>query len=135
MPTYDVLCERQHRFDRVIPLAQFGESQYCDCGSLAVRQIGVPLLVRASEDVRYTSPVDGRVITSRDAHREDLKRNNCIPYDPEVRTDYARRKCESDAVLTARVSETVERTIEQMPTPTRARLYADLTLNEGVSHG
>ncbi len=135
MPTYDFLCEQHHRFERFVPLAQFDCSQYCDCGQLAVRQIGVPLFVTASEDVRYTSPVDGRVITSRDAHREDLKRNNCIPYDPEVRTDYARRQRESEAVLTARVSETVERTIEQMPTPTRARLYADLTSTEGASHG
>ncbi len=135
MPLYQFACERQHRFDRVVPLARFEETQHCDCGGVAVRVICAPLLVTTAEDVRYASPIDGRVITSHAARQEDLKRNNCIPYDPEVKTDYARRIKESEAQLSVRVSETVERTIEQMPTTTRARLYSELTSTEGVSHG
>jgi hypothetical protein len=30
----------------------------------------------------YKSPVDGRLIGSRSARREDLARNNCVPYEP-----------------------------------------------------
>ena len=29
----------------------------------------------------YKSPIDGRVITSRSARRDDLARNNCVPYE------------------------------------------------------
>lgn len=30
----------------------------------------------------YASPIDGRMITSRSERREDLARNNCVPYEP-----------------------------------------------------
>jgi hypothetical protein len=30
----------------------------------------------------YKSPIDGRLIGSRSARREDLARNNCVPYEP-----------------------------------------------------
>lgn len=30
----------------------------------------------------YTSPIDGTLITSRSQRREDLKRNNCVEWDP-----------------------------------------------------
>jgi hypothetical protein len=36
----------------------------------------------ASDIEPYKSPVDGRVIGSRSARREDLARNNCVPYEP-----------------------------------------------------
>jgi len=32
----------------------------------------------------YRSPIDGRPITSRSARREDLKRNNCVEYEPSL---------------------------------------------------
>ncbi len=135
MPNYRLKCERGHSFDRFVPLSQFKDSQYCECGAVTARVICAPLFVSTSEDVRYASPIDGRVISSHAARQEDLKRNNCIPYDPEVKTDYARRIKDSEAQLSASVSETVERTIEHMPTQTRARLYSELTSTEGASHG
>ena len=30
----------------------------------------------------YASPVDGKMITSRTQRRDDLARNNCVPYEP-----------------------------------------------------
>jgi len=30
----------------------------------------------------YASPIDGRMITSRTQRRDDLARNNCVPYEP-----------------------------------------------------
>jgi hypothetical protein len=30
----------------------------------------------------YKSPIDGKMITSRSERREDLARNNCVPYEP-----------------------------------------------------
>ncbi len=32
----------------------------------------------------YSSPIDGRMITTRHERREDLKRNNCVPYEPSL---------------------------------------------------
>jgi hypothetical protein len=33
----------------------------------------------------YRSPIDGQLIGSRSARREDLKRNNCVEIDPPKR--------------------------------------------------
>jgi hypothetical protein len=30
----------------------------------------------------YKSPIDGKMITSRSARREDLARSGCVPYEP-----------------------------------------------------
>lgn len=32
----------------------------------------------------YRSPIDGRLITSRSERRDDLKRNNCVEYEPSM---------------------------------------------------
>ena len=60
------------------------------------KQTGAPLL---SDDERkkplavpyvqsdipsYCSPVDGRVIGSRSERRDDLKRHNCVEYEPSM---------------------------------------------------
>ena len=38
---------------------------------------------RVKSDIEpYKSPIDGRLITSASERRDDLKRNNCVPYEP-----------------------------------------------------
>lgn len=39
-----------------------------------------PMIIR--DIPTYTSPIDGRPITSRSERREDLKRNNCVEWEP-----------------------------------------------------
>jgi hypothetical protein len=43
-------------------------------------EIAMPMVMRDIPE--YSSPIDGRMITSRSERREDLKRNNCIEVDP-----------------------------------------------------
>jgi len=45
-------------------------------------RIVMPIVV--SDIPEYRSPVDGRLITSRSARREDLKRNGCVEYEPSL---------------------------------------------------
>jgi len=44
--------------------------------------ICVPFVVSDIPD--YRSPIDGRMISGRSQRREDLKRNNCVPYEPSL---------------------------------------------------
>jgi len=37
-----------------------------------------------SDIPEYRSPIDGRVIASRSERRDDLKRNNCVEYEPSM---------------------------------------------------
>lgn len=43
---------------------------------------GVVMPMIQSDIQPYYSPCDGRLIGSRSARREDLARNNCVPYEP-----------------------------------------------------
>ena len=40
----------------------------------------------------YESPVTGKMITSPNERREDLKRNDCIPWEPGINQDCRKRR-------------------------------------------
>lgn len=77
-------------------------------------------------DVCYDSPIDGRPITNRQARIEDMKRANCVEYDPGMKQDHERRIRESDAALDKRVDQHVDREVALMPTRQREKLAAEL---------
>ncbi len=45
-------------------------------------QVCMPTVI--SDIPEYRSPIDGKSITSRSERREDLKRNNCVEYEPSM---------------------------------------------------
>jgi hypothetical protein len=51
---------------------------------MAVRPgpVAAPMVMKDIPD--YRSPIDGRMIGSRSTRREDLKRNNCVEWDPAL---------------------------------------------------
>lgn len=127
MPRYVYLCRDEHTFTRFSTVAEHSPVAICPCGQQARQVITAPVLVKCAADVCYDSPIDGRPITSHDAHKEDLKRHDCVAYDPEMKRDYERRLAESDARLAASIDAHVEESIEKMPTAKRAQLYSELT--------
>lgn len=44
--------------------------------------IPTPMII--SDIPEYASPIDGRMITTRSERRDDLKRNNCVEYEPSM---------------------------------------------------
>jgi len=132
MPQYSYQCHAGHRFDRFSTVAEHSATAWCDCGQQAAQRITAPVLVTVAADVRYDSPIDGQAITSHQARREDMKRHDCIEYDPEMKRDYERRIAEGDAHLDRLVDAHVEEAIQKMPTAKRAQLYSELT-EQGLS--
>jgi hypothetical protein len=63
-------------------------------GAFVDRQTGIPMEKPfagkicaphiISDIPEYRSPIDGRVIGSRSERRDDLKRNNCVEYEPSL---------------------------------------------------
>lgn len=127
MPLYEHQCPTGHRQIHYLTLAEHRSTLPCPCGAQAQQVISAPLLVKAAQDVCYDSPIDGRPITSWDARQEDMKRSNCRPYDPEMKTDAARFRKEQDAALDKSIETHVERAIEKMPTAKRGKLMSELT--------
>lgn len=133
MPRYLYLCKVGCRSERYLTLAMHQEVQTCDRHGYVMEQIiTAPLLVKVAQDVHYTSPIDERPITNWHSREEDLKRNNCTPYDPEQRTDYHTRLKESESALDKTIDIAVESAIEKMPTSKRGKLYSELT-EQGVT--
>lgn len=132
MPQYLYACTVGCRSERFLTLAMHQLVQTCDRHGYVMEQIiTAPLLVKASADVRYDSPIDGRPITNWQARQEDLKRNNCTEYDPGQKQDYHTRIKESEEALDKTVDAAVEEAIEKMPTAKRGKLYSELT-EQGV---
>lgn len=46
------------------------------------KPVAMPMII--SDIPEYRSPIDGRPITSRSSRRDDLKRNNCVEYEPSL---------------------------------------------------
>ena len=74
----------------------------------------------------YCSPVDGRWVEGRVARREDLARNECIPYEPGMRQDYERRQKAENERFEASLDHTIEGEIHAMPTRKRELLEQEL---------
>jgi hypothetical protein len=70
--------------------------------------------------------MDGRLITSKRQRLDDLARSDCIPYDPEMKKDAARRQAESQENLEKAMDATIEKTIHEMPARKREKLTAEL---------
>jgi hypothetical protein len=113
------------------PLYRHQSERICICGAHAKQIITAPILVAAQPECRYDSPVTGEPITTWAQRQEDLKRNNCRPYDPEMKTDNERRAADQERALDRSIDEHVEATIEKMPTTQRGKLYSELT-EQGV---
>lgn len=125
MPVYEYVCPEGHRFEKVMKVAEYKVPQSCECGYYGKRVISAPMIF-VSQEIRYESPIDGKVITTRQQRQDDLARHDCIPYDPEMKKDAARRQVESEKRLEASMDATIEKTIHEMPPRKREKLTAEL---------
>ena len=87
------------------------------------------------KDICYDSPVDGRPVTTRQGRIEDLRRNDCIPFEPGMKQDAERKRAESDAAIDKSVDATVDeffatagtRKLEKLEQELRAGASAEVT--------
>lgn len=135
MPIYVYQCKEGHKFDVFKPLRDIDEPVFCECGSEAKRKI-VPTMINC--DIQpwdhYVSPASGKLITSYKERREDMKRSNCVDYDPGMRTDYDKSVKDSDRKLEKSIDQTVEKEFERMPTQKRERLANELLSGADVEY-
>lgn len=70
-------------------------------------QLTLPTVI--SDIPEYASPIDGRMITSRTHRREDLKRNNCVEYEPSLGPTKGKREFKNPHFCAKRGLEVAER--------------------------
>lgn len=82
----------------------------------------------------YESPIDGRVIEGRAARREDLKRNQCRPYEEGERQAMEQRRAAEDRALERSVDRTVEKFFYEQSSRGRELLAEALRAGAGVQY-
>lgn len=71
------------------------------------RPPSIPYVI--SDIPTYLSPIDGRPITSRSERRDDLKRNNCVEYEPSLSPTKGKREFRNAEFCQKRGLEVAER--------------------------
>lgn len=71
------------------------------------KPVSVPYVI--SDIPEYRSPIDGRPITSRSERRDDLKRNNCVEYEPSLSPTKGKREFRNAEFCKKRGLEVAER--------------------------
>ena len=124
MPIYEYFCRSGHAFERYLAVKDYATPQVCECGAASTKQLSAPMVL--ADLPGYASPVDGRWVEGRRARREDLARNNCVPYEPSMKADHARRLKDSNDAIDRKVDEHIENEIARMPARKREKLEAEL---------
>jgi hypothetical protein len=89
-----------------------GEWVLIDASTYQEPECPVPYIM--GDTPEYTSPIDGRLISGRKQRREDLKRNDCVEYDPGMREDAKRIRRDQERQFERSLSDTIERTAYQL---------------------
>ena len=126
MPIYEFLCVTGHRFERYLNLDHYQDLQNCDCGKQANRLISVPMMVAVQADISYESPTSGKMINSYRARAEDLAASNCVPYDPDQKTDHINNVKAADTKLENKLTYFVEKEIAALPVEKKERLVSEM---------
>ncbi len=126
MPIHDFQCPKGHKFELYQPIDGLEEFSLCACGELAQKVfLSFPFAI-VSEEIHYTSPIDGRVIRTKQERLDDLARSNCVPWEPGIAQDGERIKQAQEASLDRAVDETVEREYEKLDGDQRSKLAKEL---------
>lgn len=92
------------------------------------------------KDICYDSPVDGRAVTSKHARIEDLRRNECVEWEPGMRQDAERKRQEAETRLDKALDETVDAAVDVLSTRKKEKLIeetragATLEVTRGTLH-
>lgn len=125
MPVYESrcnVCSKVH--DYIRPVAQCMDTPEC-CGQKTQKVI-LSAPMGYVENIAYTSPIDGRPITTKQARIEDLKRNNCRPWEgmeQEQKVAQQRAK-EQEKVFDAKLEKTIGETYAALPPSQKRALEA-----------
>lgn len=139
MPLHDFRCTYcQTVEERSVTLKELDAVQWHDCGGVAAPMQKIFLKVPygiVQKDICYDSPIDGRAITSKMSRIEDLRRNDCVEWDPGMRQDMMRDRKQREESLDKAVDSSVDeffatapaRKLEQLDSELRAGASVEVT--------
>ena len=123
MPVYESLCRECGKVHEYIRRAE----NYLDtplCCGYQTQKVILTAPMGYCENIHYQSPITGRPITTKQARIEDLKRNNCRPWEgmeQEVKVAQQRAKAEEKA-FDAKLEQTIAGVYNSLPSEQRQAL-------------
>ena len=97
MPVYEARCNECGKIHEYVRKAK----DYLDtptCCGVRTEKVILTAPMGYVEHIHYTSPIDGKPITTKQARVEDLKRNHCRPWEGmEQETKVARQRVQEEA--------------------------------------
>lgn len=117
MPLYDYQCATCNRVIANVYREYEQRDNGPECCALTTKMVWLktPTVMGARQFEPYLSPCDGRPITSERARRDDLARNNCVPYEEGIKQDQMRHaqqdEADTERLVDKIVSEAAERTV------------------------
>ena len=124
MPLYDFQCLSNHKFEKMVKLADFDTAQHCACGLEAKRLISKPRFSVDKTD--YTCPITGKWVGSLHAHRENLAQHDCRVLETGETVADQRRRDQAEQRFEQSVEDTVEQQIEAMSSSKKEQLCNEL---------
>lgn len=97
-------------FRRIAEYDNLPECSYCQ--TRMVRQIAAPAVI--ADFVPYKSPATGKIIESRNAQSEDLKRSGTFLYETGVDKDIARNRIDAEEKAFAPISNAVDNVVRNL---------------------
>lgn len=128
MPLYEILCDAGHKFEAMIPLADFDLPLTCACQSPARRLISRPMI--AVESVSYECPITGDYIGSKRDHENNLRRHDCRVMETGEKDYNERRRVQEEARFDAAIEATVEKEVLSRDSDARESLAKALTTSD-----
>lgn len=135
MPTYSYRCKNCHNdFEIIHRMSDHSIYQSCElCGGIAEQIIYAPILIMVS-DVRYESPVDGRLINNQRERNNDLAKHGCIPYEIGMKQDSERKIKADDDCLMSAIETSYDQTLAMMSSVKKERLEAEMAADIDINY-
>lgn len=130
MPTYLYECPQCGQFERFLRLADHRREVGCSCGLPSIQVITPVNFSKPME--AYECPVTGKIISSVQAHKDNLARTGCHIVEPGEDRDAAIRAKRNDDLLDAQLDKSLDQALNSMPAAKKAQLCAEVMLDPNI---
>lgn len=126
MPIHDFRCQGCQKVEeRFVSVTNLQEPQTHACGAAMDKVFLTPPMV-TPDLPGYESPVSGEWIEGKSARRNDLARNDCVPWEPGMREENAKRREASARNEEKVIDQAFESTLAEMPVRKKETLEQEI---------
>lgn len=113
MPLYSFICQCGLKTSMFAKIVSRDDPRECpQCNRYLQRVIDAPYV--RPEIEAYISPATGKLISSRDQRRDDLKRSGCIEWEPGIKEEAERNRLAGIEANHRIVEQGIDKTVAEM---------------------